>query len=86
MDELIFLPCRTHEEDLVAGPFTVDASSYQRLNLSPVILGEVYQSNGVNHEAALAWFQETWATRLNTEGEAVVVTSRIHEEEGGQEG
>ena len=67
MDEMIFYPSRIHDKDMPRKVIVID-HSYQHLNLpyEPI-------------EATFAWFHETWANRLQANGEPVIVVSRIHE-------
>ncbi len=70
MDEMIFLPSRVHEDD-IPGTIIIDDHGYQHLNLPCE----------VDHEAeAIEWFRSRWLTRLLTDGEQVIITSRIFEE------
>lgn len=74
MDEMIFLPCRIHQ-DGVSGTVIIDDHGYQHLNLPCE----------VDHKAeAIAWFRSRWAKRLLTDGDPVIITSRIFEEEEGK--
>jgi len=80
MDEMIFLPCRVHQ-DGVSGAVIVEGCGYQHLNL-PLLVDEPSQ---VDRKSATEWFCSTWATRLKASDTPIIIMSRLHEEEGGQE-
>ncbi len=73
MDEMIFYPSRVHDDDIPSEIIIVD-HSYKHLNLP------CEPDCTIDREAAITWFHETWANRLQADGKPVIVVSRIYEE------
>lgn len=83
MDEMIFLPSRVHEDDMPSKVIIIN-HDWQHLNLPLLVDDPLPTVDETDREAYIAWFHKTWACRLQTDEEPVIIVSRIYEEGEGK--